>query len=98
MEIKEGVIMNGLSIKMREPLMVANEVYANRGKTLVITSALDGTHMPSSYHYSGNAVDIRTRFFTYDEALEVADEIRSKLSNDYRVLFESNHIHIQYNA
>jgi hypothetical protein len=98
MKIKKGVIMSGLQLPMRKALIEANHVYNFHNQELVITSAIDGEHSAGSYHYYGYAVDLRTRYFTDNEALDVAKKIREKLGNDYTVLFETNHIHIQYNA
>ena len=98
MKIKSGVTMQGLKLEMRHVLKVANEVYKKYGQELVITSALDGTHSSGSYHYFGYALDFRTRYFTNEIAKKVAHEIRIKLSSDYFVLFEGNHIHVQFNA
>lgn len=98
MKIKSGVIMAGLKLEMRHVLKVASEVYKNHGQELVITSALDSTHSAGSYHYFGYALDFRTRYFTNEIAKKVAHEIRIKLSDDYVVIFEVNHIHVQFNA
>ena len=98
MKIKDGVIMAGLKLPMRLALKVANEVYKENGQELVITSGLDGTHSAGSYHYFGYALDLRTRYFVHHIALKVAKEIQERLGSKYTVIFEGNHIHIQYNA
>jgi len=102
MKIKDGVIMQGLQLPMRQALIHANQVYTDHDRELVITSALDGTHSAGSYHYYGYAVDLRTRFFgSWREKLNIAQKIRDRLntvSNKYTVVLEDTHIHIQYNA
>ena len=98
MKIKQGVTMQGLQMEMRHVLKVADSVYKSHGQELVVTSATDGTHSAGSFHYYGYALDFRTRFFTNTKAKQVAHEIRIKLSDGYFVLFEGNHIHVQFNA
>ena len=91
--------MAGLKLPMRKVLKVADAVYKEHGKELVVTSALDGTHSAGSYHYYGYALDFRTRYFdSQDEKTLVARKIREKLGDKYRVILESTHLHIQYNA
>lgn len=98
MIIKEGVIMQGLQFDMKLVLQQANIVWKNHGQELVITSALDGTHSASSYHYFGYALDLRTRYFTITERESVAKDLRVLLGKAYTVLLESTHIHVQFNA
>ena len=106
MQIKKGVILDGLHVSMRIVLVVVEDVYREHGREPVITSALDSTyfsdasikHSLGSYHDYGMALDFRTRFFENKaECLQVANKIRKKLGHKYTVIFEKNHIHIQYN-
>ena len=98
MIIKNGVIMQVLKMPMQKVLGVADKVYKVHGQELVVTSALDGTHSPTSLHYYGYALDFRTRYFKDDlESWQVLKEIQSKLGDDYTCIFEGNHIHVQYN-
>lgn len=61
---------------------------------MTITSAKDGKHMSNSKHYSGNAIDIRTR--DMKEINDTAREIKFELGEDYDVIVEKDHIHIEY--
>ena len=97
MKIKEGVIMQGLQLEMREVLKCADQVWKSLKQELVVTSALDGTHSAGSYHYFGYALDFRTNYFTPNEKKQAARDLRLMLSAKYFVLEESNHIHVQYN-
>ena len=98
MKIKQGVIMQGLKLQMRQVLSVADKVYKVHGQELVITSALDGVHSPTSLHYYGYALDFRTRYFKDDlESWTVLKSIQSKLGDKFTCIFEGNHIHVQYN-
>ena len=99
MQIKEGVIVQGVRPELLIGLMVANDVYRDYGQDLVVTSLLDSKHSQTSLHYSGCAADMRTRYFKDREQVEeVAAEIRTRLGNspDYDVVVESNHIHMEY--
>lgn len=98
-EFKAGVKIEGL-----KPIMFPLIVYASNlhfklfnSKKMVITSVIDGKHMKGSKHYQGLAIDVRIndkpkdgvhRFYytlTYDSVL-----------NDYDVVLEKDHIHIEY--
>ena len=65
--------------------------------SITITSGCDGKHKPTSMHYSGNAVDIRTRDADFSLKKWVK-RIRDKLGTRYTVILETNHIHIQFNG
>jgi hypothetical protein len=67
---------------------------------LVITSGSDGTHMAGSKHYTGEAIDLRTKTLspTLRSALIVA--LRAELGPQFTVLLEdartpNEHVHIQ---
>jgi hypothetical protein len=93
---KQGVKVAGLKPEIVLAAIVANEVYAVEGHSLTITSGTDGEHMPGSRHYTGQAIDIRTRILTDTETETVANEIRKRLTDEYDVVFEGNHIHIEF--
>jgi len=98
MKIKSGVIMQGLKLPMRKVLKEADKLWKENGKELVVTSALDGTHSAGSYHYFGYALDFRTRYFLAGRSKIIAGKLQQKLGNKYFVIFEGNHIHVQFNA
>jgi len=67
----------------------------------VITSANDGRHKRSSAHYRGMAVDLRTfdkdgEQLPPDERSRLADLISDLLGEDFDVVPESDHIHVEY--
>lgn len=98
MKIKEGVIIQGLAIEMRSVLINAEKIWREFDAELVVTSALDGLHSAGSLHYYGYALDFRTRDFSPDVRLKVADRLRQALGRNYRVLVEVTHIHVEYSA
>lgn len=74
------------------------------GHDAQVTSATDGTHGTSSFHYDGNAVDVRTwdpaaapgTQLPSAEREELAARLRDALGPDYDVAAEPDHIHIEY--
>jgi len=96
MQYKKGVKVQGIRPELILAIMVADGVYTSLGQELVITSLLDGTHSNTSLHYSGCGLDLRTRYFSGSEAKKARDDIAGRLTSDYDVLLESNHIHIEF--
>jgi hypothetical protein len=98
MQLKRGVKMQGLNIKMRIALMYAEEIWKSydRPEGVTVTSAVDGLHSAGSLHYYGYALDFRIHYFTPEEALAVSRELSECLGNDFDVILESDHIHVEY--
>ncbi len=96
MILKKGVSVKQLSPQIVVAIVVADSVYKEFGKELVITSVCDGRHRKASLHYSGNAIDLRTRYFGRATAIKVAQALVDKLTIDYDVVLEDDHIHIEY--
>lgn len=92
----DNVSLQSLAPQLVLALMISNEVYNEYGVEMVLTSANDSAHSVTSLHYSGNAVDLRT--FTLDENVhqEVRDKIKDKLNQDFDVVLEPTHIHLEY--
>ena len=95
-QIKDGVIISGLDIRMRDVLIKADSVWKTYGEELVVTSGLDGVHSAGSLHYYGLALDFRTRYFTAQIRAKVADDLQAELGENFLVINEKNHIHVQY--
>jgi hypothetical protein len=97
MKLKGTVRLAGLQPPMVLALLVAHEAYANVGAELVVTSAADSRHRPGSLHYVGLAVDIRTNNLPSEAvAKALAKEIGENLGPEYDVLYEEDHIHVEY--
>lgn len=98
MILKDGVILAGLNIKMRPALIALEKVYKRLGRSegVTITSGLDGVHSAGSLHYYGLAVDGRTHYFTEEEIDRAVAQLKNELGNNYDVVKESTHIHIEY--
>ena len=94
MKIKEGVIMQGLNICMREVLIAAEKIWDELGEELVVTSALEGQHSAGSMHFYGYALDFRTRYFSEFEAQQAFVRLTEALPG-FIVVLEETHIHVQ---
>ena len=79
-------------------VIIFNKVYKSFEIDFVITSVLDGKHAQAhSLHYSGNAFDIRTRNIPTKGMIDqIVNEIRNRLTKDFDIVLESDHIHIEY--
>ncbi len=93
---KQGVKVFGTRPEINTAIIVAHTAYQELGHDLVVTSANDGRHSRASLHYSGLAIDIRTRHLQDGEDETLADKIRSLLTSEYDVVLESDHIHIEF--
>jgi len=93
----DGVLLAGLKPQMRQALLAAARVMKKYKKELVITCGLDGVHSAGSLHYYGYAIDIRCNYLK-DEGQKsgAAILIRNMLPDDYDVIYEGSHIHIEY--
>ena len=64
------------------------------GEDLLITSKRDGNHSAGSLHYRGDAIDCRYPK-GYDHQ-DVATAVRVELGQDFDVVPEGNHLHVEY--
>lgn len=77
-------------------MVIVNEVYKNFGDEAVVTSGMDGKHSTGSLHYSGSALDFRTRELLPKTQKKLRDEIKSRLGDDFDVVLEGNHLHVEW--
>jgi conjugal transfer mating pair stabilization protein TraG len=96
MILKAGVKIANLKPQLIIAVIVSNGVYNAHGKELVITSCDDSKHGTGTKHGTGNAFDLRINYFSVNESVIVANEIRAKLTPDFDVVHEKDHIHIEY--
>lgn len=101
MEFKAGVSLKNLKSQTVLAIIVAEREYSKFGVTnMVITSINDGDHKVGSKHYTGEAVDLRTKPVGHAHQLVLA--IRNKLKPlGFDVLFEfegldREHCHIEF--
>ena len=97
MKLKKGVSLRNIRPQINVALAIANDVYADRGYELVVTSVNDGKHSTTSLHYDGAAADLRTRHLGDQTiAIGIVENLREQLGPDFDVILESDHIHLEW--
>ncbi len=110
--VKDGVIIEGIKETMLTPYTALSTIMKSHGYTMELTSGLDrivGTENDPSYHQIGLAIDVKGNFLTKARGLQIAQELRAILGNEYIAIFETKdmngverkkeewHFHIQLN-
>lgn len=80
---------------------VANRAEELRLPDMLITSGNDGKHMTGSKHYTGDALDIRSKHLDDTQLASLIIGVRRRLGNLYQVIVEqrgdpNEHVHIEY--
>lgn len=97
MKFKPGVEINCLKPEMIPAVLVALYVYSGHESELEITSGVEGQHSPASLHYVGYALDFGIRNLPEGvDPVDVAGEIRDRLTGEYDVVLEATHIHVEF--
>jgi hypothetical protein len=95
--LKPGVSIVGIKPEISMALPIIASVYQVFGVDTVVTAGTDGKHRVGSLHYSGNALDIRTRnIATAAEKHEMCAKIAEALGKDFDVVLESTHLHVEF--
>jgi hypothetical protein len=68
---------------------------------IVITAGNDGQHMVGSKHYTGDALDVRTKHLSIVEKESLREMVRHRLGSNYDVILESvgaenEHLHVEF--
>ncbi len=100
MKLKAGVRLDMLQPQIVLAAVIVNEIYAAHETECIITSCNDSVHKDDSLHYSGNAIDVRTKNVMGDKNA-LRNEIASAVGADFDVILESlgennEHLHIEY--
>ncbi len=82
------------------------QVFRRHGYTATITSGRDGKHKKGSFHYTRPMkaqdwrtwADTRGTQMSLEEKHRLADDLREDLGDDFDVVVESTHIHIEYDV
>ncbi len=89
-----GVRVRSPYVAMALLIAVVHETFRELGVDAIVTSVSDGRHSSTSLHYSGFAIDWRTRDLPDDLARTLLrDRIVSRLGVDYEIILESHHLH-----
>ena len=91
----DSVNIAHLSNGMLLALIVLDQVYSSYGYETVITSGNDAKHSKTSFHYDNNALDTRTMHLREEDKQKIADEVKSRLGQDYDVVLEIDHLHTE---
>lgn len=96
---KAGVNAFGIHPRAWSAMMLcADIIYQTAGKECVFTSHSGDIHGEESYHYLAGAFDARTRHLTEEEQEGVAHRLARKLGDQWDVVLESDHLHVEWDA
>ena len=99
MKCKQGVKLFGCSPQILATMPIADAIWKELGaEEAVVTSGSEQTakHSRASIHYSGNALDYRIRNLVESHRKRAADKLRDSLTDEYDVVLESDHIHVEF--
>jgi hypothetical protein len=101
---KDGVRFTDLHPAMILAAIRAANIFESFGVPAIVTSANDSEHMDGSRHFTGKALDFRTKHLSGGgAAFSVRDQLRVALGPSFTVLLEdfgqaNEHLHVQYNG
>lgn len=96
MMVVNDVKIAGLQPEALLGMLVADGIFRHIGLPCVITSVTGGKHMKGSLHPKGFAFDIRTRSLSTTNKVFLLSELTNSLPNDFDVIDESDHIHVEF--
>jgi RHS repeat-associated protein len=94
-----GTTGEGLTDQMSNIEGAVDQAYQNASGTnnkATVTYTTNGRHSANSLHYSRNAYDLRVMNLTSEQTEDFAQEIRDAIGDDYDILNEGDHIHVEY--
>jgi RHS repeat-associated protein len=92
-----GTSANGLSDRILGIEKVVDQAFqVFIGRDAVVTYGQNGRHKPGSLHYTGNAIDLRTRDLSRADLSSITSLLQGYLGDNFDVLNEGDHIHIEY--
>jgi len=95
-KLKDDVSTRGVRPELLFAMIVASEVFMRSGSEMTITSISDGMHMFKSRHFDGAAFDFRIYHLDRKRIDKIIAEIKDGLNQDYDVVLEKDHGHIEY--
>lgn len=97
LRINLGVVLVGN--KYIDALLQAIQiVYGRHGWDALVSSGLEDSHSPASYHPQGRALDLSFWVVPPDLRQSVAQELRAVLPAYFDVIVEENHYHLEADA
>lgn len=96
-QYKTGVQNTNMAPELTQHYRTIDDIHRRLvGREAVITSTRDGTHRSDSLHYEGKAIDLRTYDMPPGRDAEIVRELKSALGNDFDIVLEYDHIHLEY--
>lgn len=89
-----GCRIAGVRPEVLVAVLIADEIYAKHGLDLVWSSCGEGAHKAGSLHYAFLAGDFRLPPESLRDPIRV--ELKEALGDDYDVVVEENHYHIEF--
>lgn len=96
MKLKPGVRVRGLRPEIAIAMLVVEGICRDLAVEFIVTSGSDGRHSLTSLHYAGAAFDMRSRNMDIRTKHVFLDAARKALGDDFDVLDETDHFHIEY--
>tara|TARA_R110002096_G_scaffold341779_1_gene534677 strand:- start:188 stop:505 length:318 start_codon:yes stop_codon:yes gene_type:complete len=99
MLLKPGVSIDGCRAEILiAAISIICPVFKRYGHQAVVTSGTEKYKHSAerSRHYSGDALDFRSRYFNDKVKHEVAEELQKRLGKNFVVILEKDHFHIHY--
>ena len=94
-----GTTGDGLTDNITNIESAVDQAYVAAGgpnSEATVTFGTNGTHSADSLHYSGNAVDLRVWGLSDAQRADYAQQIRDLVGDNYDVIDEGDHIHVEY--
>ena len=101
MKLKKGSNIMTLKPEMVLAFTIINNVYFRYNYDCVLTEGTGGKHMEKSLHYSGYAIDIRTKnILPVDKPVIIAG-INVALNDQFDIILEdegceNEHLHVEF--
>lgn len=94
---EKNVDIRGAKPELVIGLIIADSVYRRVvNDDVVVTSIIDGDHMIGSLHYNGYAADLGLHNVPTGDLQIIIDMLKNSLGPQWDVIFEQNHIHIEF--
>lgn len=96
MKVKTGVSVAKCKGVMFHAAIVAEQVFRHFGYAEAIITGGDEDGHRTRKHPDGEALDFRIWYLAKESVVAIADEIRRRLPEDYDVVVEADHIHVEW--